>query len=167
MSKFSELCNSYAMSRTTYFEYRDKSIDFAGALMQRYIAYLEIPEENYRYLPLGNEAKVDTKYSMRAALHLDDDACWHLGLQLTLVAAPNETLRQPVLITFMLQSKGDAYLVRIAESDNGHLIHSGNELDFSKFFDFLQSQIKRHFEGDFQRFLEQSAPMKKIGFILQ
>ena len=153
------------MSRATYFAYRDKSVDFAGDLMKRYIAYLEISEENYRYLPLDKEPKVDTKYSMRGALHLDDDARWRLGLQLTLVAASDETARQPVLIAFMFQSEGDAYRVRIAESDNGHLIHSESELDFNRFFNFLQSQIKQHFEGDFQRFLDQSAPMRRIGFI--
>jgi hypothetical protein len=165
MSKFSDLCASYAASRNTYFAYRDQSYAFARELISRYIAYLEIPEKNFRFEPLDKDPKPGSTYSLPGAIHLNEDTYWHLGFEVTLFTAPNEYPQQPVLFSFMFKGAKDAFHIRISEDDAGHLIHPGNESEFTAFFEFLQRQVQRSFETELQCFLEQSALPRKIGFI--
>lgn len=165
MSKFSDICTAYSTSRTTYFEYRDRSFSFAGELIRRYVQYLEIPAERFRFVPLNEEPKPNTTYTLAGAIHLDDDTYWHLGLQIMIFTSSNAYPQQPVLIRFMFKAAEGGYHIRISENDDGHVIHAGNETEFTTFFDFLQLQIRQNFLTGLQCFLEQSAPLRTIGFI--
>ncbi|MDS3859226.1 hypothetical protein RIF25_00255 [Thermosynechococcaceae cyanobacterium BACA0444] len=108
---------------------------------------------------------MDTKYTLFGAMHLDDDTFWHIGLQITLFTAPNEYPQQPVLIRFMLKAENDGYRVKITQTDKGHLLHAGNDAEFSGFFNDLQQIIRKNFEVGLQHFLEQSASLRTIGFV--
>lgn len=166
MSKFEDLCNSFEKSRNTYFEYRDESFGFAGELISQYVQYLEIPKEQFKFIPLDEQPAPNTTYSLFGATHLNDDTFWHLGLQITLFSDPNTYPHQPILIRFMFKkSKKDIFVVKISEDDEGHLIERGNSPQYVKFFEFLQKQIRSNFEDGLQEFLEQSAPLRTIGFM--
>lgn len=165
MTKFSDLCTSYKTSRETYFEYRNRSYDFASELIRRYVQFLGIPNEQFRFVPLDEVPKPNTTYTLFGAIHLNDDSFWHLGLQITIFTAPNEYPQQPLLIKFLFKEAENGFRILISEDDPGHIIHLGNESEFLAFFDFLQHTIQQSFETGLQRFLEQSAPLKTIGFI--
>ncbi len=168
MSKFGELCKSYKTSRDNYFSYRDESVGFARELMDKYIEYLQVPKENFKFVPLDKDPKPDTRYSLFAAIHLNNDSFWHLGLQITIYSALNEFPQQPILVRFMFKKTDkNTFSIKISEQDSGHSICRENESDFSEFFEFLQSQIRDNFENGLQEFLEQSAPIRTIGFVQQ
>ena len=156
---------SYKNSRETYFEYRNRGFNFAGELIRRYVEYLGIPNEQFRFVPLDEDPKPNTTYTLFGAIHLNDDSFWHLGLQITIFTAPNEYPQQPLLIKFMFKASENGYLIRISEDDPGRNISLGNEKEFLAFFDFLQTMIQQSFETGLQRFLEQSAPLRTIGFV--
>lgn len=166
MSKFDELCGAYKTSREKYFAYRDESYSFAQALVGGYINYLEVPKEQFKFIPLDKDPEKNTTYTLLGAIHLADDAHWHLGFQIILYSEPNAQPQQPVLIKFMFKKVGDrVFNVKISEDDSGHEIDASSNSDFEGFFDFLQRQIKNHFENSLQDFLEESAPLRTIGFI--
>ncbi|MBU2840921.1 hypothetical protein HF670_15600 [Acidithiobacillus thiooxidans] len=165
MTKFLDLCNSYKISRETYFKYRDRSFLFARELIRRYADYLGIPEEQLRLVPLNEEPNPNKTYSLFDAIHLNDDSFWHLGLQITIFTAPNQYPRQTLLITFLFKETDSGFRILISEDDPGHIINTGNESEFLAFFDFLQDTIQQNFETGLQRFLDTSAPLRTIGFI--
>ena len=166
MTNFNTLCSAYKTSRETYFSYRNEGLDFARELIAKYIKYLEVPEDFFRFVPTDETPKPDSTYSLIGAIHLNDDTYWHLGLQLTLFTAPNEYPRQPILIVFRFKKIADSkYEIKISEEDSGNQISPGVESTFNDFFEFLQTQIVASFENDFQEFLEQSAPLRTIGFV--
>ena len=166
MTKFDTLCTAYKTSRKTNFSYRDEGINFARELIAKYIKFLEVPEDYFRFVPMDETPKSNTTYSLFGAIHLNDDTYWHLGLQLTLFTAPNEYPRQPILIVFRFKQIADKkFEVKISEEDSGHQISCGIESEFNDFFEFLQKQIVASFEDGLQEFLEQSAPLRTIGFV--
>jgi len=166
MSKFGELCHAYKVSRDKYFSYRDESFEFARELIGLYTEYLAIPKEQFKFIPLDEEPTPNSTYSLFGAIHLNEDTYWHLGLQITIYTSPNIFPHQPIMIRFMFKkSQDNKYFVKISDSDPGHNIEQGNKPQFIAFFDFLQDQIRSHFEDGLQEFLEQSAPLRTIGFI--
>lgn len=166
MTKFDELCAAYKTSRETYFAYRNDGFKFAMELMSRYKEFLGVQSEYFRFVPADETPKPDTTYTIPGAIHLNDDTYWHLGLLLTLFTAPSEYPQQPVLIVFRFkQISGKKYQLKISEEDTGHEITCGDESQFNMFFEFLQAQIVVHFENGLQEFLEQSAPLRTIGFV--
>lgn len=166
MTKFDELCSAYKKSRENYFSFRDDGFEFARELMSRYKAFLGVPSDYFHFLPTDQPVKPGTTYSIFGAIHLNDDTYWRLGLRLTLFSAPNEYPQQPVLVIFRFKKTDEKkYQVKISEEDLGHEISCGNETEFKAFFEFLQQQIVAHFEAGLQEFLEQSAPLRTIGFV--
>jgi len=165
MSKFEDLCKSYKISRKKYFSYQNESYDFARNLVQGYIRYLDIPEEQFKFIPLDKEPKAGTNYTIFGAIHLAEDSFWNLGMQITLYSAPNEFPHQPVLIRFKFKKKSEnVFVVKISDEDKEHSINIDSDNDFNDFYDYLQAQIQSHFEDGFQKFLEQTAPLRTIGF---
>ena len=81
MTKFDTLCTAYKTSRKTNFSYRDEGINFARELIAKYIKFLEVPEDYFRFVPMDETPKSNTTYSLFGAIHLNDDTYWHLGLQ--------------------------------------------------------------------------------------
>lgn len=166
MTRFDELCFAYRTSREKFFSYREDGFMFAGDLVSRYQKFLGVTNDCFVFVPTDKPAKPETTYTLFGAIHLNDDTYWHLGLQFTLFTAPNAYPQQPVLIVFRFKKIGEKkYHVKISEEDSGHEITCGNEAEFNAFFDFLQQQIVAHFEDGLQEFLEQSAPLRTIGFV--
>ncbi len=103
MSKFEELCNAYAKSRNDYFSYQDESFKFASSLINNFIDYLEVPEEQIKYIPTNIEPVKDMIYTIWGSIHLDKDTFWHLGVLLTLYEKPNIFPHQPIKIEFLFK----------------------------------------------------------------
>ncbi len=163
MNKFQEMCNSFTKSCNNFFSYRDECMGFLTNLINGFIEYCEIPKEQIKCIPLNQELKENWQYTVLGSMHLDDDTYWHIGLILTLYRAPNTFPHQPVKMIFKVKKNQDCFLLRFGEVEDVFEIRNP-EGDLPKYYDFVVRSIKSHFEEGLQRFLENSATIKKIGF---
>lgn len=164
MTKFEELCQAYTNSRKYYFDYRDSCYQFTGGLMGKISSRLGIPMEQLEFIPLKEEPKPNTKYSISGAMHLDDDTYWHIGIRITLYEKPNILPHQPVLVRILIKKKDNIFTVRLGPAGEVFPIRQEVEEEYNTFIDAMFSLIKNGFETGLQRFLEKREIVKKIGF---
>lgn len=164
MIKFDELCKAYVISRKNYFDYQFESARFIKNIIDNIIKYLEIPKEQIKLIPLDKEPEPNSKYTVQGAMHLNDDTFWHTGIQVTLYEAPNISPQQPVLIRLMVKKSENIYLVKIDPDEEGHKINPESNEDIQNFIDYISERIENIFKEGLQKFLEESASLKTIGF---
>lgn len=164
MSKFSEMCQAYANSRQTYFEYRERCYSHFMKLGFGFAGYCEIPESQVRFIPLKEEYKSDRQYTLAGATHLDEDTYWHLGIKITLYEDPSTYPQQAMLIRLCVKELNGKIFVRIGLNDKPVEIDLSDETQCVALYENIINQIKAAFQNELQAFLEKSSPLKKIGF---
>lgn len=163
MSKFDELCRSFAEARRQYSAYRDEHFRFADRLIRGLIEYFEIPQSQIRYVPTDEEVKTNDQYTLLGAMHLDNDTFWHLGVIITFFDKPDRFPKQPVLFVFRMKQKSDKFIIQNNPQDKEHIIDPNSREDFIRFYDSLFDSINNYFS--LQAFLEKEQPEpRRIGF---
>ena len=164
MSKFEDLCRAYATSRKNYFDYRDACLKFGTNLVNGMIDYFKCPREQVKFIPLKEDIKPNTMYSLLGAMDLDDDTFWHFGLGLTLYEAPNVFPQETALLPLLVKKVDDSFIVKFGTHGEEFKIHKDKPDEQTAFYEFVFRQIKESYEKALQRFLEQKETSRKIGF---
>jgi len=164
MSKFEELCKSYATARENYFNYRNACWDFASHLVSGMIDYFQCPKEQVKFIPLKGDEKPGSVYTLMGAMHLDDDTFWHLGVGLTLYIAPNVFPHETILLPLLIKKVTDYFIVKLDGHQKEFKIHIDKTDEFDTFYEFVFQQIQETYEKGLQRFLDQNEATRKIGF---
>ena len=164
MSKFDELCKSYSDARKYYFDYQESCFQFAGKLVKILVDYIEIPKEQIDFVPLKEDIKPNTKYSIPGSMHLDDDSYWHLGIKITVYEKKNICPHQPLLVRILIKKKDSSYIVKLGIDGEPIIIRPDIDDDFNIFSESLYKLLKNVYEGRLQKFLEKEEVVKRIGF---
>lgn len=164
MSKFKELCDAYTLSRKKYFDYWDACAIFATNLVNGVVDYFECPREQISFIPLKETPKPNTTYTLRGAMHLDEDTFWHLGVGLTLYTAPNIFPHERTILPFLIKKVDDNFIVKLGPEGKEFRDSTDKSDRFKEFFDFIFIKIKERYEKGLQKFLEQNETTRKIGF---
>lgn len=167
MSKFEELCQSYAISQKKYREYEQDCMSFIQKFYNGFIAHAEIPREQIYLVPLHEEPTPGSMYSPLGAMNLEDDTYYHLGVVLTVYTAPKQFPQQSLQIHLQVKKTDGVFLVKITTDDEPVKIALENQQDYIGVYDKIISLIKDHFENGLQKFLEGIPdPIQKIGFTI-
>ena len=164
MSKFEDLCRAYAISRKSYFDYRDACLKFGTNLVNGMMRYFQCPKEQVQFIPLKEVIPPGLTSNLLGAMHLDDDTFWHFGLGITLYEAPNIFPQETVLLRVLMKKTHGYFIVKLGTRGEEFKIHGDKPDDFTVFYEFVFSQIKESYEKGLQRFLEQEETSRKIGF---
>jgi hypothetical protein len=90
MSKFDEMCAAYAASRKDWATYRDRCVQHYFKLVNGFMQYCGIATKNLEIVPVNEEPKSGTMYSVPGEIHFDKESrFWHLAFVITLHIAPN------------------------------------------------------------------------------
>ncbi|ATM05101.1 hypothetical protein [Raoultella planticola] len=166
MSKFEEICAAYKVSRDNFHAYRNRSMDFALSLGHKYIQYLGITKENFRWVPEQDSSTEKEGFTIPGAMHLDDDTYWHLGLKIKIFTAPNVFPQQELLIIFKFKEKEEkVFEVMIDNVDKKHDIEIWIDASYTVFFNHLQEVILAMYQDGLDNFLASQQENRKIGFI--
>nr|DAI75498.1 MAG TPA: hypothetical protein [Caudoviricetes sp.] len=166
MSKFEEICAAYKVSQDKFHDYRNRSMDFALSLGHKYIQYLGITRENFRWVPVQDNSTEEEGFTIQGAMHLDDDTYWHLGLKINVFTAPNAFPQQRLLIIFKFKQKEkDKFEVMVDGYDKKHIIAVDGDASYTVFFNHLQKIIMSLYEDDLDNFLASQQENRTIGFI--
>ncbi len=166
MSKFEEICAAYKVSRDNFHDYRNRSMDFALGLGNKYIQYLGIASENFRWVPPSEPSTEESGFTIPGAMVLDDDTYWHMGLKIKIFTAPNVFPQQELLIVFKFKEKEEkVFEVMIDGVNKKHDIETYSDASYTVFFNHLQKVILAMYQDDLDDFLASQQEKRTIGFI--
>jgi hypothetical protein len=168
MSKFKDLCVAYTGFRNHISDARLNAFNFAGHVVQYYLDYLGIDNENaYKLIPIDEDVKPNSKYTPAGATHLGEDGFWHLGFTLTVYQESNVYPQAPFQINFKFRRNEDeSYTFGVDTIDfTTKILSIRNSNEFIPVFDKIQECILGHFK-EFENFLVgKHDKMSSIGFI--
>ncbi|OJT38445.1 hypothetical protein [Serratia plymuthica] len=165
MSKFEEICAAYKDSKENFNSYRKESMDFAISLGGKYIQYLGVGKEHFRWVPEAEQDTKSTGFTIPGAMHLDEDTYWHLGLKIRVFSAPNIMPQQDVFIVFMFKKVADCeYAIKLRSDDKPFIIETDKDTSYTVFFNYLQKLILEIYQDDLTNFLESAQSSRRIGF---
>ena len=167
MSKFEELCSAYKEYREGLSDVRMASFQFGTKLAYGYIEYLGASDEDFRLEPLNKVADKNFTYTVPGAMHLDDDAYWHLGFSLTLHISRNTYPKQNLIIDFMFKPISEnVYSVGVLGIDGPFLnVDVNNDKDFEAVYEKIQDVIKSMYKNDFDYLTGKAHKLTTIGFV--
>lgn len=165
MSKFEEICAAYKVSKENFNSYRKESMDFAGILGRKYIQYLGVDADHFRWVPEAKQDSTGNNFTIPGAMHLDDDTYWHLGLKLRVYSARNVMPQQDVFIVFMFKKVADGeFAIKVRADDKPHTIETDKDASYTVFFNHLQKLILEIYKDDLTNFLQSEQQSRRIGF---
>jgi hypothetical protein len=165
MSKFEEICAAYKDSKENFNSYRKESMGFAISLGRKYLQYLGVETNHFRWVPESKQDDKSTNFTIPGAMHLDDDTYWHLGLKLRVYSAKNVMPQQDVFIVFMFKKIADCeYAIKVRAEDTPHIIETDKDTSYTVFFNHLQTLILDIYKDDLTNFLESEKSSRRIGF---
>ncbi|EPA9110275.1 hypothetical protein ACQ711_001140 [Serratia liquefaciens] len=165
MSKFEEICAAYKVSKDKYNTYRTESMDFAVSFGRKYIQYLGLEKQYFRWVPEDDQNTASTGITIPGAMHLDDDSYWHLGLKIRVFSAPNVMPQQDLLIIFMFKKVANGeFAIKIRDDDKPHIIEMDKDASYTVFFSYLQKLILDIYQDDLEDFLQSEKSSRRIGF---
>lgn len=166
MTKFEEICAAYKVSQDNFHDYRTRSMNFALSLGHKYIQYLGIAKQNFRWVPEQDSSTEKEGFTIPGAMHLDDDTHWHLGLKIKIFTAPNVFPQQELLIVFKFKEKeAKVFEVMVDGVDKKYDIETYSDASYTVFFNHLQDVILAQYQDDLDNFLASQKENRTIGFI--
>lgn len=163
MSKFKNLCSAYSTARQNYADYRKCCSEFANSLINGMIEYFECPREMISFFPLTGEFDPKRKYSLSAAMKLDNDTFWHFGLGLTLCPSESEGPDETVILPFSVKKSDDLYTVRFGNVEEFQINYDDKD-KYKDFYEYIYNRVRSDYEKGLQRFLDREQSSRKIGF---
>ncbi|NUP09380.1 MAG: hypothetical protein HOW73_25280 [Polyangiaceae bacterium] len=166
-TKFENLCLSYGAARDRWFEYRGECREFLIRVSKMMVDDWKLPELRYR--PLEGKPEEDREYEAGAAIHLDDDGYFHLGVVLTVVDPPENASRQDVVIRICAKKVGSTFHLRFGREDPHAVIPDDDDDAILRALEGLYEQIKDSYDTDLERFVSTTPSRaveasRRIGF---
>src|ERR1700688_865044 len=100
MSRFDELCKTFADARNNWSAYRDACQSFAGRLLGGFLKYLDAPREAYIWARMSAEG-IPQPAPFFEAIRFEPDGYWHARGLLTVYEAPNVYPYQPLFLEIL------------------------------------------------------------------
>lgn len=163
MTRFEELCASYATARKNFFGYREACWGIASTLVKGMIEYFQCPEDVVTLVPL-NEEVTPGRYTIPGAMHFADDSFWHLGVKFRIYQAPNTHPQEEFLIDFHIKKLNDFFLVKMGPDSAEFKVHADRKEEFEEIYAWLYKRLKEYHAEGYQRMIEGEAAQIKIGF---
>lgn len=167
MSRFDELCNVYKEYRDGLSDFRMASFQFGRRLIGGYVKYLGASDMDYKVKPLNKEPEPNMKYSTPGAMHLDDDAYWHLGFFLTIHIDKNTYPKQELRIEFVFKPISDSvYTVSFLGVDGPFLnVDVNSDESFNAIYEQLQTVITKMYKDELDYLRGKTHKLTTIGFV--
>jgi hypothetical protein len=145
VSKFEEICEASASSRTQWSDYRERSYAVLDKLAVGFITYCQIPSGGARFQPVEEEEAAEGRmYSLIGATKFKDEF-WCLGILLTLSSNPIPLNFQPQLLfgISVKEEGGKTIVKRFGEKAKQFTVGPDN----SEFYASIVSEIKDFYKG--------------------
>ena len=147
MTKFEELCESYASARKKFFNYEDECMEFGVKIVDGLKKYLECPSEQINYYPPDKESDPNVSYNIQGATKLGEDGFWHVGIGIGLYEAPTVRPQENVRSRFLIKKDDGHFVVKYGkESHDEFRVCEDKEEDLEKFYDHIFEEIKELYD---------------------
>lgn len=124
MTRYEELCASYADARARADARRARCAALLERLRGRLVAHLEMPADALAFRPVDSEPESAPSETLLGAMSVADDGAWHVGIQIELrdPAKPDT----PFLVSFDLTVREDEgrFVVSVSEDDPGRVVQA-------------------------------------------
>ncbi len=154
MTKHDEIAEAARSGINKWTEWQMRCFKHMNQFVNGFIKYCQIPTGMFRLVPLDEQPKEGTQYSVIGASHLGEDGYWHAGLRIT--TAPPKM----VLIEVGLTERAGKVLVKLGADDKPRQIDLNDQKQCQAVYDEIVEDIK-HFYTDEPKFGES---FTSIGF---
>lgn len=163
MSKFDEMCKTFADARNGWSEYRDRSWQHVTTLSTGFVKCCEIPQGHFAFVPAKN-AESGRHYTPLDAIQFEADGYWHVGWRITLCEAPNVFPHQSVLVTLAFRESGSGKVaIKRGWEQQTQELDLNDEAQRLMFYDGIVQRIREYFGRNPQE-IGTDACSGKIGF---
>lgn len=143
MTRFEELCESYANARKRFFNYEEECMEFGAKMVNGLTKYLECPPEQVNYYPPDKESDPNVSYNIHGATKLGEDGFWHVGIGIGLYETPNRRPQENVRSRLLIKKDDGYFVVKYGkQSQDEFRICEDKEDDLEKFYDHIFEEIK-------------------------
>jgi hypothetical protein len=147
MTRFEELCQSFANARKRYFNYENECMDFGEKMVDGLVEYLECPPEQVNYYPPDKESDPNVSYNIHGASMLGEDGFWHVGIGIGIYEAPNVRPQENVRSTLLIKKENGCFTVKYGkESSDEFRICEDDEEDLEKFYGHVFEEVKELYD---------------------
>ncbi len=147
MTRFEELCESFANARKRYFNYENECMDFGVKMVDGLVEYLECPPEQVNYYPPDKESDPNVSYNIHGASMLGEDGFWHVGIGIGIYEAPNVRPQENVRSTLLIKKENGCFTVKYGkESSDEFRICEDDEEDLEKFYGHVFEEVKELYD---------------------
>lgn len=147
MTKFEELCESFANARKRYFNYENECMDFGIKMVDGLKEYLQCPPEQVNYYPPDKESDPNISYNIHGATILGEDGFWHVGIGIGLYEAPNVRPQENVRSVLLIRKDNSHFVVKYGrESTEKFKICEDDKEDLEKFYDHVFEEVKELYD---------------------
>ncbi|MGB9937216.1 MAG: hypothetical protein ACPK7O_05800 [Methanobacterium sp.] len=147
MTRFEELCESYANARKRYFNYENECMEFGMKMVNGLKEYLQCPPEQINYYPPDKESDPNVSYNIHGATKLGEDGFWHVGIGIGLYEAPNVRPQENVRSTLLIRKDDGHFIVKYGrESKDEFRICEDREEELDKFYEHIYEEVKELYD---------------------
>lgn len=156
-SRYQELCQALEHARSSFAAYHSECVLFAATLSRGFIEYSSWPRELVSFEPLTPGAEGATT-KIEDAMHLDEDAFWHVGLRLALEEPKG---RDSILLRVRFKKLETRYIISLFGFEDFEMADPTPEA-LRPIYDSILNAVKRHYDYGLRLFLENGGRGLKI-----
>ncbi len=157
-SRYQDLCRSLEAARSRYAAYRSECVLFAATRSRGLIEYASWPRELLSYEPLAGAIAGAATQKIEDAMHLDEDAFWHVGLRLALEVPKG---RDSILLRVRFKKLDTRYIISLFGVEDFEVAAPTPEA-LQPIYESILNAVKRHYEYGLRLFLENGGQGLKI-----
>jgi hypothetical protein len=157
-SRYQDLCKSLEDARGRFAGYRSECVLFAATLSRGLAEYSGWPRELVGYEQLSGPAAGQPTQKIEDAMHLDEDAFWHVGLRLALEEPKG---RDSILLRIRFKKLETRYIISLFGFEDFEVSAPTPEA-LQPIYDSILNAVKRHYDYGLRLFLENGGRGLKI-----
>jgi hypothetical protein len=157
-SRYQELCQSLEAARSRYSAYRSECVLFAATLSRGLMEYASWPRELLSYEPVSGGSAGEPTEAIEDAMHLDDDAFWHVGLRLALEVPKG---KDSILLRVRFKKLETRYIISLFGFEDFEVAAPTPEA-LQPIYESILNAVKRHYDYGLRLFLENGGRGLKI-----
>lgn len=163
MSKFEEMCSTFAKARQDWIEYRDRCVPIYAKFVQGFVKYCEIPPDLISFLnPTDTEKKIEPEPLPLAMQFRQEDNYWTVGLRITLYEGPNVLPYQNIWTEIWVREKDGKTIFKLSEKGKPHEIDLTKEDQCRPLYDEIVQRVNNFFSESMKRAMQKEDA--SIGF---
>ncbi|HTN54095.1 MAG TPA: hypothetical protein VML50_16930 [Anaeromyxobacter sp.] len=157
-SRFHELCKSLEDARARFAGYHSECVLFAATLSRGLTEYANWPRELVAYEPLAGPNAGTPTQKIEDAMHLGEDAFWHVGLKLALEVPKG---RDAMLLEIRFKKLETRYIISLFGLEDFEVAAPTPEA-LQPIYEAILNAVKRHYDYGLRLFLENGGRGLKI-----